>query len=500
MATLVWSLLVPSTDSLEIVEPTADGVGFVLSESRRPFTLFGANAVVHTGDPEDPWALNLLTPAGWNRERLVRVLDGARDLGMNYVKFFLPIGQVLPDPQPLEGAALVEGTQDRIRVLLDEAEDRGIRVSLTLASWGGNGCQWWQEGGQYWGSLTGVLPRDSLDTLADFWRQVAHLCKGRGTLLSYNLAAEWTLPNGNLTWEAEPRGLIPGPHALPAFHHYLTRLYDSDVDSLNAAWGTAYEAFDDVPLPDLGWDGHNYVSPDAAVRDWNEFREWTSLRYLRMQAEAIRSVDADHMVTAGAHGRTPADQWPGSAQYVMGFTARDAARFLDYVTVHHYVEAERTEEGLRLAELLARFAWNGAPVVIEEFGYAPGPDDPDPEHTTAEVMVDLMRRTQDDAAGWSVWYLTNAFGQTPTDPEGAPRYGPYTPDWQRTALGDGMAELVAEGFLSASTGRSEARSRVSVDRAACMAPRELGVLLRIAREWEAYVHPVDFDYPPPPLD
>jgi hypothetical protein len=33
-----------------------------------------------------------------------------------------------------------------------------------------------------------------------------------------------------------------------------------------------------------------------------------------------------------------------------------------------------------------------------------------------------------------------------------------------------------------------------------MAPRELGVLLRIARDWDAYVHPIDFEYPPPPMD
>ncbi|MGI6350367.1 MAG: beta-galactosidase [Armatimonadota bacterium] len=497
---LAWLLLAPTSDGLEIVRATPDGVGFQLGESGDPFVLFGSNAVVHTGNPDDPWALNLLTPAGWDHGLLTTMLDRARDLGMNHIKFFLPIGQVLPDPQPTDGARLVDGTEERVRILLDEAAARGLRVSLTLTSWGGNGCQWWQEGGQYWGTLGRMLPRDSFVTLADFWRQMAALCRDRGALLSYNLAVEWTLPNGNLTWEPEPKGLIPGIHALPAFRHYVTLLYQGDIDALNAAWGTTLESFNDVTLPDLAWDGQAYASPDGMVRDYNEFREWTSLRYLRSQAEAIRSVDPDHMVTAGAHGRTPADQWPGSAQYVMGFTSRDAAGFLDYVTVHHYVQANRVEEGLALAELLARFAWNGVPVVMEEYGYAPDPEDEDAESTTASVMIDLMRRTQDDVAGWSAWYLTNAVGQTAIDVDGVTHFGPYTPAWQRTELGERMADLVSEGFFAGPSRRVAAENVVSVDRASCMAPRELGVLLRIARDWDAYVHPIDFEYPPPPMD
>jgi hypothetical protein len=498
MASLITT---PSADSLEIVQPSPDGMGFELSESGVPFVLFGANAVVDTGDPDDPWALYLLTPEGWNPERLERMLDGAADLGMNHIKAFLPIGHVLPDPQPVDGAVLVEGTEERVLALLDAAEARGIRISLALAAWGGNGCEWWQEGGQYWGAMDRVMPRDSFATLADFWRQIALLCHGRGALLSYNLATEWTLPNINLTWQREHDGLVPGPHALPAFRYYLHLLYENDIDALSLAWGQELASFEDVTLPDLSWDGESYGSPDGKVRDWNEFREWTSRRYLRMQADAIREVDPAHMVTCGVHGRTPADQWPGSAMHVMGCTSRDLADFLDYVTVHHYVQNGDVEKGLRMGELLARFAWNGAPVVIEEFGYMPAEDEPDPGSTTADVMVDLMRRTADDVAGWSVWYYTNTRGATALDVEGEVRYGPYDSGWELTELGRRLRELSEEGFFTGPTTRVPPEEDVLfVDRAECMVPREMGILLKIAADWDAYEHPVGFEYPPPPLD
>ena len=205
---------------------------------------------MHTGNPDDPWALNLLTPAGWDHGLLTTMLDRARDLGMNHIKFFLPIGQVLPDPQPTDGARLVDGTEERVRILLDEAAARGYG-SPHADELGGNGCQWRRAVST--GDLGRMLPRDSFVTLADFWRQMAALCRDRGALLSYNLAVEWTLPNGNLTWEPEPRASFPA--STPCLHSGTTsRLYHGTSTPLNAAWGDS-RFFNDVTLPDLAWDG-----------------------------------------------------------------------------------------------------------------------------------------------------------------------------------------------------------------------------------------------------
>jgi len=502
-ASLVLALLqAPSSDSLPIIRPADDGFRFIESETSARFVPFGSNLVMQTESPDDRWGLGLLTPKGWDQPAIERFLDAQAALGMNYAKVFLPIGDILPDPQPDDGARLAEGTLDRVRTLLDLSEKRGIRISLTLSEWGGNDCKWWQDGGQYWG--VGDEGRTNRRTLADFWRRIAEVCRGRGALLSYNLAAEWTMPNYNLTWRKDWDGLIPGPYALPRFRAFLGRVYD-DVDGLNAAWGTHHDSFDDVEQPDLRWDGANYASPDPVVRDWNEFREWTSLEYLRFQADGIRAVDPDHMITAGTHGRTPADQWPGSAQYVMGCTARDTAAFLDYVTVHHYVYAADVEKGLKLGVLLARFAWAGKPVVMEEFGYIPGNTAErretlaEAERNTADVVVQVMKRTAGCVSGWSLWYFTNTTGNTALDVTGEVEAGPYTPDLKPTAVAEALSELRASGFFDSLPGRrAPAATVVPIRRGPCMSPREFGPLQALA-ERPAGEQDVDFTWPPPPL-
>jgi len=502
-ASLALALLqAPSGDSLEIIRAADDGFRFVGSETGARFVPFGSNLVMHMDNPDDRWGLGLLTPKGWDQAAIERFLDAQAALGMNYAKVFLPIGDILPDPQPTDAAQLADGTIDRVRTLLDLAEKRGIRISLTLSEWGGNGCKWWQDGGQYWG--IGDEGRSNRRTLGDFWRQIAEACRGRGALLSYNLAAEWTMPNHNLTWKKDWDGLIPGAYALPRFRAFLSRAYD-DVQALNTAWGTRYDAFDDVEQPDLTWDGANYASPDPVVRDWNEFREWTSIEYLRLQAEAIRAVDGDHMVTAGTHGRTPADQWPGSAQYVMGCTARDTAPFLDYVTVHHYVYAADVEKGLNLAVLLARFAWAGKPVVMEEFGYIPSNTAErretieEAERNTADVVVQVMKRTAGCVSGWSLWYFTNTTGNTALDVNGEVEAGPYTADLQPTAVAQALEELQTSGFLeSLPERRIPATDVVPIRRGPCMSPRETGWLLVLAGRSPGQ-QDTDFTWPPPLL-
>ncbi|NOX56792.1 MAG: hypothetical protein GXP27_20595, partial [Planctomycetes bacterium] len=181
----------------EFIRVADDHWSFITARSRVRFVPFGTNFVLN-----DKKFLNMFGPDVYDADRYERALAGLESLGFNLVKVFLPIADVLPDPQVPGEVRVAPGYLENLDHFLGLARAHRMRVIVCLASWGGNRIRWWHEGGEYfgrkpWRSDEGV---DSRDVLVRFWTVLGKRLKNNPTVFSYTPAVEWTFPSGNLTW------------------------------------------------------------------------------------------------------------------------------------------------------------------------------------------------------------------------------------------------------------------------------------------------------------
>lgn len=484
--------LAPGSPDDEFVRVAADRWTFETAATRRRFVPFGANLVLTS--KED---LNLFGPC-YATARYERILDAAAGVGVNILKVFLPIGSVLPDPQTQGETRIAPGYLDNLDDFLRLCRARSIRAVVCLSEWGVHGCRWWQEGGQYfgrtpWRTDPGI---DCLDVLCRFWRILGTRLRDTPAVFSYTPAVEWTLPSGNMTppWAPpeEDIGLVKGDVALWHWRAWALAKYGS-LDAANRAWGTRYRRLDDVPLVDYRYDFARkaYGDADARVLDYQNFREWTSLRYFRPQIAALRAVDPNHMVTISNHMRSW-NLWEGAARHFLGYTPAEQTPLVDYLTHHaNYDENDlsggRTMQSvLREIEVMCRFARAGRPmpVVIEEHTFATS----DPGRT-AEAHRAMVRATVGHASGWMTWYLQYPEGANEADTRH--RMAWLNDDLTPTPWGLAAREVRAE-LEGGDLRRKRARRVVQLDRARELVPKALGTLTACYMKPDACPGPVDY--------
>jgi|DewCreStandDraft_4_1066084.scaffolds.fasta_scaffold00676_20 multiple sugar transport system permease protein len=100
---------------------------------------------------------------------------------------------------------------------------------------------------------------------------------------------EWNPPGGRRgeEWEEIRRGMPERLNAVvpvePLFQQWLQQVrYEDDIRALNAAWGTSYTQFSEIPLTE------ECPEQKAQAADWEEFvRTQLSPRYIRVDASAL---------------------------------------------------------------------------------------------------------------------------------------------------------------------------------------------------------------------
>lgn len=491
MAGVAAGGLLPETaDDGRLVRVGPDHFRFELAGAGRTFVPFGANLVLRSKEDLDNFGPR------YSRVRMERVLDAAAALGINLLKVFLPIHAMLPDPQPDGGARPDPLRTENLMAFLPLCRARGIRVVISLTEWGGNGLQWWQQGGQYWGRppwQTGGP--DSIGTLCAFWEQFAARFRGNPTVFSYTPCVEWSMPAGNLTYvppTADP-GVPPGDTALRHWRAWAQARYGS-MDGLSRAWSVPLRSAAEITPIDYSYDEAARAYRDTARRilDYQAFREWTTLRYFRPQLAAIKAADPSHMTTLSLHMRSW-NLWTGAARHFLGYTPHELAPYVDYLTHHaNYDEAEMAQHKRSISsvardvEVMCRFANAGQPrpVILEEFTY--GAADPS---TTARAQEAIVRQTIGSASGWTTWYLQY--------PEGANEADAAHPscwldaDLKPTAWGLAARTLAAE-LAHADIRRKPGRRVVTLDREAELLPRRTGTLIDTYTRYDELPQPTDF--------
>ncbi|KXK38781.1 MAG: Beta-galactosidase [Candidatus Hinthialibacteria bacterium OLB16] len=469
----------------EFIKVSSDQRSFIGKESGERFIPWGSNLVLRSKDD-----LNIFGPR-YTPERYEQILIACQNLKINLLKVFLPISNVLPDPQPVGGCQIAPGYIENLINFLDLCQKHEIRAVVTLTEWGGNGVKWWHDGGQYWGRSPWKTDPgiDSIDVLRHFWLTLASQLKTHPSVFSYTPAVEWTLPASNLTW-FPPDGsssVVSSPQGIFYWRAWLMAKYKT-LEGLNTSWGTQLASWNDVQLPNYEYisSARKYKSPDNQILDYQNFRDWSTLRYFKPQIEAIRQADPNHLVTISNHMRFW-NLWEGAAFGFLGATPFEQKKWVDYVTFHaNFSETDpepgRTDEEIvRYATVLARFCDIGVPrpLMLEEFVFA----STNPQRV-AEVQSKILQGTLAHVSGWTTWYL-----QFPENPQqGAdPVDLPVESSWLDSNLNPtpwGLAAAaLAEEVIPSQIGWKPPIEVVPVSRRDSLVPKSLSLLTRHIKDW-----------------
>ena len=487
----------PSTDA-EFIRVTPDHWGFETSVSKTRFIPFGSNFVL-----SDKKYLNTFGPGTYDKERYEKVLVALEGLGFDIVKVFLPIWQVLPDPQVPGEARIAPGYLDNLEDFLRLAGRHHMRVVVSLACWGGNELKWWHDGGEYygrrpWQTNPGI---DSLDVLTRFWTQMCRRFQDNPAIFSYTPAVEWEFPAGNLTWipPGKQEGRLETAPGLFYWRAFLRARYHGSTAELNHAYGTSYDDFRAVPVVDYTYDLKlkSYADPEAKILDYQNFREWSSHRYFKPQIAAIRAADRRHMVTISNHSRVGIGLWEGAARYFIGYEVPEQTDLVDYLVIHDNQSQSRLRPGQTIEDVVHHTllqdrycnAFARKPLIMEEFTYA----SPDP-NKVADGQARMVLGTVGHASGWMNWYTQFPHDPDTADTPGADHSAVLDDELRPTPWGLRARDLAAQ-LRGMDLSRLPPKTTLELDRQKELVPHTLGTQLRIEGDWTNYQHPIDFHWP-----
>ena len=417
---------------------SAFGPATLYGEGKIPKILIaedGRSFKTDTGEPFVPFGVNYFRPGtGW-APQLWKTFDETvfredfalmRKTGVNCVRVFLTYGSFLTEKGKIDPEGLAKFDK-----FLEIAEDFGIYVHPT-------GPDHW-EGPGVLKDNANIAERFSndeiLETTVLFWKEFAARYQGRNIIFAYDLLNEPAI-----AWDT--------PSMKPKWNLWLQNRYRCAEEFAEKR---------NVPVETVAW-GNVETPKDFSNRelilDYQHFREELADHWTAIQAEAIKSVDPDALVTVGFIQWSVPAVHPGLQHYA-AFKPSRQAPYLDFMEIHFYPLAEgfyeyekegATEQNLSYVESIVKeVAATGKPVVIAEFGWYGGgrlkntnQDKPAAtEQQQADWNTALVTTTQGLAVGWLNW----GFFDIPEAMDISELLGLYTTDRKPKAWGIAFQKL-----------------------------------------------------------
>lgn len=413
--------------ALPRVRISPDKAGFVTAEGRS----FAPVGVTYFR-PDTGWSPQVWRQ--WDAARAREDFARLKAIGGNTVRVVLSYGSF-----GWERGKLKEEGVRKFEEFLSLAEESGIYVQPC-------GRDLW-EGQPEW--LDASRPGISGDRFADeanladeeeFWRQFAARFRGRTSILAYELLNE-----PSVRWTSSAM--------LPKWRAWCEGRYGS-VEKLRAAWGASLreDSFATLTTPKP-----RAVPGDARLRDYQEFREEIATEWTRRLSAAIKSADAEAMVTVGLVQWSFPIHFHRMQQYA-AFRPDKLAPWVDFQSFHFYPlawgfyeyqskEAEQNNLSY-LAVLLREIHRTGQPVVLGEFGWYGGGDPTFDEGEHLEATEEqqagwgraVIELTRGQVAGWMAWTLYDCPGAR----DATELSGFYRPDGNLKAWGRYFASVAPE--------------------------------------------------------
>lgn len=381
--------------SLPKIRVTKDGRGFVTGDGQ-PFVPFGVT-YYRPGTGWAPQVWKKFDPAA-TRQDFARL----RAMGGNCVRVFLTYASFHSQPGRVDPEGLA-----KLDTFLQLAEEAGLYVHPT-------GPDHW-EGLPDWARTDRVANPKVVEALESYWRELATHLKGRSVVFAYDLLNE-----PEVGWDS--------PLLLARWNDWLNTRYGT-VEARDKAWARpGNPATTPTVAPASARAGEETALPpttdaplDPRLLDFQHFREDLAETWTRRQAQAIKAVDPEALVTVGLI------QWSvpvvlAHVGHYSAFRPDRQAPWLDFLTFHfyplehgayEYENATAEARNLGYLELLAReHARFGKPVMIGEFGWTGGgkakafknsPAPPATEEQQARWCSQVVTTTEPWVTGWLNW-------------------------------------------------------------------------------------------------
>ena len=410
-------------DKLPKIRVADDGRSFVTDDGQ-PFVPFGVNYF----RPGTGWAPKFWTL--FDEEAFRADFALMKETGVNCIRIFLTYGSF----QTETGALHPEGLA-KFDKLLELAEEFGIYIHpCGISPFGEPACE---EHAKQWNQR--FTNDEAIAARVQFLKAFAARYKGHSAIFAYDLKNEPSIP-----WDEEPS-------IKPKWNLWLKKHFLSAEDFAKKR---------NIPLETVKWgdeDAPKDFTNRALILDYQHFREELADHWTRIQAEAIKSVDPDALVTVGYIQWSVPALLPGLQHYAAFKPARQAP-YVDFMEIHFYPLAvgffeyenkSDLEQNLAYLEaIVSEVAATGKPVVIAEFGWYGGgqlknccPDNPAwTEAQQAHWNSLLIETTKGLAVGWLNW----SFFDMPESTDVTELTGLYTADGKPKAWATTFKKLSKE--------------------------------------------------------
>jgi hypothetical protein len=217
-----------------------------------------------------------------------------------------------------------------------------------------------------------LLQSVEFNTLRIFlWNEALFRCPGSGAVP----VADAFLRLDGIVQKAAEYGfrLIVTLNDLPDLTDYP--LYDNPPHILAQTNFIVQRYRDEAAI--LAWDLRNEGDIDYRTR--REFTRDTVLDWLDQTSALVRSLDANHLITAG---------WLQDSEATIPY--------VDFVSFHHWTGAPEA-----LDRIVTLQSATDKPVLLQEFGYSTQRIDLETQASTIGEVIDVVEGL--DAAGWLIW-------------------------------------------------------------------------------------------------
>ncbi len=305
------------------IQVSKDGSHFVQAGSEKPFVVWGVNY------DHDASGQGRLIEEYWHDEweTVVEDFQEIRDLNANVVRIHLQLGRFMETPTKPNSKNL-----QKLKELVKLAEKNGLYLDLT-----GLGCYHKKDVPDWYDSLP---EQQRWDVQANFWREVATVCKESPAIFCYDLMNEPVLAGKGKTETEWLTGELGGKF-------FVQR-----------------------------------ICLDLAGRD----RKDVAAAWVKKLTDAIREVDESHLITVGVIPWAPTFK---NAKPL--FYSPEVSKPLDFVSVHFYPKKDKIDDSLAALKVYEI----GKPLVVEEIF---------PLKAGQEQTVEFIEGSKDFTDGWISFY------------------------------------------------------------------------------------------------
>jgi len=395
----------------EFIKVADDNWTFIGSKSERAFV---------------PWGTTLAFPycginqkyknsCAWDDEvydikHLEKAFKAMQELNVNLVKIPLTIKTFLKGVTCMDDYRINPVAIKRFEEVLALAKKYKIRILVQAPNhWGGGGFG-------PWGEHKIGEKINSLDIYLRFWEEFVPKYKNETIIFGWALCVEKEVYHPGEEKRILDQQLKNGSidkatcekfksYYDQDFVGFLKKKYKS-LKNLNLAWKTKMKAWEEAIPAENKIDCKSMRNYDTQL-----YRQYVGVRWVKLQAEAIRKNDPNHLIGCGIvqrnnplvrqkHYSAVAD----SPATYGALEVRKIAKYLDFIDPHFYpVTFNDPKKEMEWLKAYLRYCYVGKPLIFGEFG-----------HGNPDIMAKWNKLNVESSiglvSGWMPWQLHNTKG------------------------------------------------------------------------------------------